>query len=47
MKTHTSSMKEEKLWMSQVVLMLKTETSSCGTNIMVSTNNGTSFMLRT
>jgi hypothetical protein len=46
MKILTSSMKEEEQWMSQVELIQKTETSSCGRSITVSTNNGISFMLK-
>jgi hypothetical protein len=47
MKTHTSSMKEESAWMFKVDQIPRTEISSCGTNIMASTNNGISFMLKT
>lgn len=44
-KTITLSMKEEKQWRSQEMLMLNKETSQLTQEIMVFINNGTLFML--
>jgi hypothetical protein len=44
-KVHSLSMREERFWMSQVDLMMKTETFKSSTNTERSTNNGKLSML--
>jgi len=41
----TLSTKKERLWMSKATMTVRTEMSSCGTDITVSTNNGISYIL--